>query len=479
MTTLRLRVDKYLWGGEAFAPAEVVNPSGDVAFRGPIPVGSSTPPLELELAPGPYLIRATLPSGEVVSESKDVQGVVAESTLRGHHSAHEWLSWHEFATGEGELTERRIAEQQLLWRSLGDDLYDPRSGEVPHFTIVSSNGMTYTHRVPKSGGVVRGLGVELEVETESDREFFLVRVVGRAEGGSWIDPRHYPRIYLSASAPEAQLQFVALPAPWTLMSGGYEHATVEILLRRAPANAANDPKAGPIASLVIREQVFGSLLSFLAAGDPASAGDVSKALYDEAQSLLWGKLANPYAAAAGGYVLVRTLRGAELPDWYSWLANLDNWFPWMPDGAVLHGWQQLLQGDDESIEIARNCFIEAVRRGVPIYTDGVRLLVRGLSRLSRDPALARDRALHGALHRARIFASAVDPTKPFTTLIDSDSLGLGKTFGVGHLVVPPVVEEWMRDMVVEHAVFLEEGGRGRVEPVIERRSVSDASGRSH
>jgi hypothetical protein len=126
---------------------------------------------------------------------------------------------------------------------------------------------------------------------------------------------------------------------------------------------------------------------------------------------LYDKRLNPFAAAAGGYVLARTFDRTFSPDWLAWTGNLMNWFPWLPDGAILHGWLQWKQLGNA--EIAQACFHKAVERGVPVFTEGLRMLSQGLAHLPAD--IRNSELTHGMLARARAYAIASDPRQVFTT----------------------------------------------------------------
>ena len=68
--------------GPALIPVEVSNQSGSVVFREPIPLGNfSTLPYNFE--PGTYLVRGTLPSGEVAAGMVDLrEAASAQAFLR-------------------------------------------------------------------------------------------------------------------------------------------------------------------------------------------------------------------------------------------------------------------------------------------------------------------------------------------------------------------------------------------------------------
>ena len=129
-----------------------------------------------------------------------------------------------------------------------------------------------------------------------------------------------------------------------------------------------------------------------------------------AESLLLQKRRDPIAAAIGGYYLLRT---ANLDRLSAWGPNLSQWFPWLADGAVINGWQHIHagrehRGDPERhFTEARQQLIQATRRGVPVYTEGLRLLVDGL-RLVRGDSEAEDAELDAALTFIEPFAMAAD-----------------------------------------------------------------------
>ena len=129
-----------------------------------------------------------------------------------------------------------------------------------------------------------------------------------------------------------------------------------------------------------------------------------------AESLLQQKLSDPIAAAIGGYYLLRTANIDRLSEWGP---NLSQWFPWLPDGAVINGWQHIHAGrehqgnPDRHFDAARRQLILAARRGVPVYTEGLQLLVDGL-RLLRQDAKAEDAELDAALTFIEPFAKAAD-----------------------------------------------------------------------
>jgi hypothetical protein len=141
-----------------------------------------------------------------------------------------------------------------------------------------------------------------------------------------------------------------------------------------------------------------------------------------AESLLQQKRRDPIAAVTGGYYLLRTANIDRLSEWGP---NLSQWFPWLPDGAVINGWQHIHAGrehrgdPDRHFDAARRQLIQAVRRGVPVYTEGLRLLVDALQ-LLREDAEAEDVELDTALTFIEPFAMAADWSAATVTYSGAD-----------------------------------------------------------
>jgi hypothetical protein len=126
-----------------------------------------------------------------------------------------------------------------------------------------------------------------------------------------------------------------------------------------------------------------------------------------AEDLLQSKINNAWAAAIGGYYLLKVKDNERLHDWAN---NLANWFEWFPDGAIIHAWQMIAENDNEDnqklLRIKRR-LLEGQKRGLPLFTEGLRLLLDGLSQLStiykRD-----DKEVERALNTVKSYAAFVD-----------------------------------------------------------------------
>jgi hypothetical protein len=109
-----------------------------------------------------------------------------------------------------------------------------------------------------------------------------------------------------------------------------------------------------------------SVAAYLATGHLRAAAHVAV----NARDLLFGKVEDPVGAALGAYALLRLGRIDEVVE--DWIRNLANWTPALPDGAVIAGEQAARNGDAAE---AKRWLNEAVKRGTPMFADGLSLLV--------------------------------------------------------------------------------------------------------
>jgi hypothetical protein len=163
-----------------------------------------------------------------------------------------------------------------------------------------------------------------------------------------------------------------------------------------------------------------TLLRFLVQGSLRQATVVSETVVGggvTAEQLLMGKLSDPAAAAVGAYYLLRV---GELERLYDWARNLAAWIEWMADGPVIYAWQ-LLRSRPVDLAGARSQLLEAVRRGIPTYTEGLRLLHDGL-KLFDAQEQGRDREVAVGLNVVSAYAAAADWSAPTTTFggVDPD-----------------------------------------------------------
>ncbi|MGB7990636.1 MAG: hypothetical protein WCF44_14645, partial [Candidatus Methylophosphatis roskildensis] len=143
--------------------------------------------------------------------------------------------------------------------------------------------------------------------------------------------------------------------------------------------------------LTTSEPAADTILGYLQRGDLYSA-ETMAAWIDEAEEMLLYKKNDPYAATVGAYLLLRLKRFDNLHDW---ARNLADRFGFLPDGCVIWAWQLIHQKPSDSGEI-RKYFLQAAERGLPIYTEGLRLLLDGLRLLGSEARAAREQVLERA-----------------------------------------------------------------------------------
>jgi hypothetical protein len=125
--------------------------------------------------------------------------------------------------------------------------------------------------------------------------------------------------------------------------------------------------------------------SYLLRGNYSAASSMAR-LVSDAWEMLREKRTDPLAAVAGGYLLLRLKRFDLLQDWPR---NLADWFPRVPDGAVIWAAQCIAERKDYAE--ARKYLRIAIERGLPAYTEGLRLLLDGLVRVDGQSGVALQR----------------------------------------------------------------------------------------
>ena len=433
MASVRLRIDKYLEGERMMTGAvvdirrlDVSVPGGTRVARTSVPIGESAT-RQLDLPPGRYEFTAILPSGEVLSQVADVdarpEGVPV--FLAAAHSPREWLSW-QHALGRSVGAARLYAAQarggKPGWMEIDRVLAEwtpvpvSAQGADPVMEVVAgylAQGPVAPRRpLTLPGGPPTRLP---GMDAPPFRAFRLppARTFDYRSAGF---ARHYLRV-----VDDAQRQILCvLPYPWRSSEG--TETAVEVLVGPDQPVDAEPPTEHPdvpwSVSTVARDDHVASILGYFAAGDTSAAAFLAGTALD----LLFRKMTNPLAASAGAYVLIDQWlreRSAARPEWVDWIENLARWFRWLPDGELLRGWVALAGPPGQShVQVARGAFVEAIRRGIPFYTAGVRRLEEGLARIAnQDRADGRtDPAVLHALERVRALAWNADPRSPFTTL---------------------------------------------------------------
>jgi hypothetical protein len=155
--------------------------------------------------------------------------------------------------------------------------------------------------------------------------------------------------------------------------------------------------------LATTEPATDTILSYLERGD-LYAAETMVTWVREAEQMLADKMEDPYSAAVGAYLLLKLRNFERL---HTWARNLADRFRFLPDGSIIWAWQQIHQNPSNEIEI-REYLLKAAAlsltgsfQGLPVYSQGLRLLIDGLRMLSEDEevqeAWARLRRISGAV----------------------------------------------------------------------------------
>ncbi|NUA26319.1 hypothetical protein [Cupriavidus basilensis] len=162
---------------------------------------------------------------------------------------------------------------------------------------------------------------------------------------------------------------------WRLISlppGG----PVRVAVTRSPIE---DPDMDSVEVTVGRVRPMNELImSYLSRGAAVEAARLGAA-WESANLALYEKMRDPISAAAGAYLLLKMNR---LDERRTWVENLVNWFPNMPDGAIVAA-ALALQRSEPDEKVVRNYLNLAVNRGVPVFSLGMSILVETMAAVHR------------------------------------------------------------------------------------------------
>ena len=183
------------------------------------------------------------------------------------------------------------------------------------------------------------------------------------------------RSWLLVSGQGKDMTVVPFPNGWT--SGSGERAFLLTVRRSA---TTGDEATKWSVSLQLRDPSYGSLLDYLTHRDFQASAAVSRTMRTMALTALYAKLMNPYAAAAGAYMLAMSDEDAHVEQAH-WMGNLTERFPWLPDGPIAQGYRLLRRTErgTEDFGQARRLLFKAVGRGLPYFTIGLTLLTEALN----------------------------------------------------------------------------------------------------
>jgi hypothetical protein len=378
----------YDWGTRV--PVEVFNEKLERVANETVSLAASRT-LEIR-EPGLYLVRAELPSGESVATTVRVSAEApsAEATL---------------------ISSEKSPRENLIWAYTNRNLHQigrqrASALEGSEFRVEGESRVTVTGIFRIRPKPTNWLMVPLKVPSSEDESVAsddsrLIKTVSFTD--PWDRPAEdvfplYVRWSVNATSDEADSSYVAVPTDCFNEDPPFE-ARLLFIREDAAADATRKVR------VLVRSVSPGAeaLLAYLQYGSLGAARRISEEVVTEAVNYLRDKRRRPFAACIAGYFLLRAAHEKK----QDWMQNLANWFPMIPDGAVIYGTSLLrVEGGEKELKEARRYLLEAVNRGIPVYTVGLRLLFDGLRSLLKEGSA--DEELSSALARIRYIAAFTD-----------------------------------------------------------------------
>jgi hypothetical protein len=363
--TLHLGVNKWLNGEAAsiedesragvFAEIIPIGRRGR-AIQTLVPIGPNGPTRSIEVPAGKLSVQVRLPSGEVLVDEVFIANGRAETlVLQSQRSPHEWMSWPRFVS-------------ERAWQSSQGRRRDIPILDLSLWTRNSEGKFLARDKAPWLR------------ETDAERGLLSITFQSN-EFREWFGQRQFLEIRTPG---RDEVVLAPLPLPWAVYG---PNVPVQVLVTLPQLSASN---ASADVDVIVHDHWLTPMLAYLHSGDLAAARFFQPSVLGNAELMLRDKVSNPVAAAAGGYLLLRTRALAQLHDWPH---NLAQWFAWLPDGAIIEGTQLLRTGGRKAQRRAvLDCFVKAASRGAPVFAEGVRLLADGVRMLGTWKSNASARA---------------------------------------------------------------------------------------
>lgn len=375
MALLRIRLDLGTGGLQPVVPVSVTNTDRTVQRS---PIRTAIPAyglLEIEdLRPGTYTVQALLPNGSSLRQDVDLTGDYAEVLLSNpYRSPREMLAsaivtrsvLSGAATVKFESTRRPRELFIELWRNESDG-WRPVDlpGAVDWMSQEQDNSLSARVQVP---------------------------------------PDHVQRV-LKIGGPKVPVRFVMLP-PYVESQVvvfprpvGLESPKQQQNQDGTPVESTQDPIC---VSVITMNPAAEGLLSYALQGQHEAARTIQDTV---ARDLMNQKFQDPVGATAGAYAM---LRSGAISDVLDWLSNLTEQFEALSDGLLIisalaigskisearlrqlpamRGMRFKAESDEQVRReiIAMTCLGMAYERGLPLFTEGMRLHLGVLDLLDFD-----------------------------------------------------------------------------------------------
>jgi hypothetical protein len=332
-------------------PVDIVLPSGEIHADLLTLIESRTLAIDVK-EPGPYWLRTELPDGRRLTarSSEDKQSIELSFALQRGHG--------------GERSNQRH-----------------RSTDAPILTSASSEPLLSDETTVRMSSVASQeffglLANAKEVRLYRDEDNVELHVIGLVSGsmpGAFLVPTQ------NNAPPINSGPCVVLQPSLSSNNTGALLALPPLDYGRAVQLNVHDtcnPDVTPIgASCETGDHVIDAVAGFLKNGSTTYAYRMTPDLQAHVRELVDSATTDAVLACAAGYYLQRL---NNIDDLGVWNLLFDR-FHAFADTAILLGWAHIRVGD---IERALDYFLAAFDRGIPLYTEGIRLLRDGLSFLA-------------------------------------------------------------------------------------------------
>jgi hypothetical protein len=409
--------------------------------------------VDVTVPPGRYRVQAILPSGEILQQERKIADEETVSIAFEARSERAWLSWQNYDGTSAASSLSKPSTDLLLPESA--PLQDELLQDLPFARLRTTFSRLLNWSSSKSPptaepfpDVWRGVRNEAsltihEQQPLPDGDALWLRAAAALQAvdfvGDWpavqdgglvqarrvqheetlslwhIESGRLPAIvsekqdpirrYWAMSEVADVVEVQSLPLPW---QNDDEAALLEILVD------STDRDVDARTSTIVRDPALGGMLAYLGRGRLANARPLMDSLDQVGliEQTIRAKRQNPLAACAAAYVGLAIFEPGERERWDSWLSSLMNWFPWLPDGAIVHA-RRVIQRPrhPEEKDDALQALKRAYRCGIPYFTAGVLHLRDSLVLFANKDEQARE-----MLKNVSGVATRIDTGQAFTLL---------------------------------------------------------------
>lgn len=373
------------------------DPGDDLIPSRTVLVPTNAQGLSVQLEAGSYGVQAWLPSGEILQYRVIIeQGAQTDLPMRVRRVRRATPGGRSGATYDLSSEHHPLEFQPAFASGFDDEMIGTLDVCIEHPSLLSWTSVR-DHMIPfdpersrQQGVSVHGVEGELTITVDREVPHDAYRF---AEMRWWVRARH-----------DGGESLGVLPLPWLFHKHGGDETAVDVQFERTHQRLG----------VSVRDEKLDALMEYLKAGRISAAAATldTLALDDTIIDAIRQKRANPLAACAAAYVSLAIADAEQIERWRRWAPNLMEYFPWMPDGAIIRACTLMSGPISESagttiLSLAK----EAFYRGLPYFSVGISHLRQILTIFSAEDTEARS-----MLDQVRSVNSRCDVGEAFTTL---------------------------------------------------------------